>query len=171
MKWIGISGSWRLTTPTIEEKVREVVRGIILRGDGIVTGGALNVDYFATDEALKHDPYASRIRVYIPTTLEIYAAHYRQRAREEIITMQQAEDLIAQLTALRRANPQALIENFSHTVVNMETYYERITSIVNASDELIAFQVNMSSGVQDTIEKARKKGIPVQLFTYAIDAD
>jgi hypothetical protein len=124
--------------------------------------------YFATDEALKHNPQATRIKVYLPATLKIFASHMRKRATEGVITMQQAEDLIAQLTTLQNANPAALIENFQNITINTETYYERITSIVNASDELIAFQVNMSAGVQDTIDKARKKGIPVQVFSYTV---
>lgn len=52
-KWIGISGSWRVTTPEIERIVRAKTRDIIMAGDGIVTGGALNVDYQVTDEVLK----------------------------------------------------------------------------------------------------------------------
>ena len=43
MKWYGITG-WRKTSPEVEADVRKTVREIIERGDGIVTGGALNVD-------------------------------------------------------------------------------------------------------------------------------
>ena len=53
MKWIGISGSWRKTNKEIEEKIRNIVCEIMQRGDGIVSGGALGVDYIALDEALK----------------------------------------------------------------------------------------------------------------------
>jgi hypothetical protein len=45
VKWIAISGSWKLTNASIEAKVREVVQDIIQQGNGIVSGGALNVDY------------------------------------------------------------------------------------------------------------------------------
>jgi hypothetical protein len=38
----------------------------------------------------------------------------------------------------------------------------------NASDELIAFQVNDSAGTQDTIDKANAKGIHVTVFTYEV---
>lgn len=168
MKWIAIAGSWRKTSPEVEQDVREAVRDIIERGDGIVTGGALNVDWQATDEALKLDPTASRIKVFIPVTLELYAAHYRKRAGEGIITSEQAEMLIAQLTQLKAANPDALIENTENTIVDQTTYFERITQIVNASDELAAFQVNNSEGVQDTINKAQRQGKPIHLKSYEI---
>ena len=51
---------------SVEADVRRTVRQAIERGDGIVTGGALNVDYFATDEALKLDPKVARIKVFLP---------------------------------------------------------------------------------------------------------
>jgi hypothetical protein len=168
MKWIAISGSWRKTSPEVERDVREAVRAIIMRGDGIVTGGALNVDWQATDEALKFDPTASHIKVFIPVTLERYAAHYRKRANEGVITPAQAEMLIAQLTRLKTASPKALVENVENTIVDQTTYFERITQIVNASDELAAFQVNNSEGVQDTINKAQKQGKPIHLKSYEI---
>lgn len=163
MKWYGISGSWRVTSPEIETDVRTFVREALLRGDGIVTGGALNVDYFATNEALAHDHTADQIKVFIPTTLARYATHYRMRAGEGVITAAQAEALIAQLTELQRRNPTALIENGENEVLNTETYYARNSDVVAASDELAVFQVNESKGTQDTIDKARKLGKPVFL--------
>jgi hypothetical protein len=36
---------------------------------------------------------------------------------------------------------------------------------VDVAGELLAFQVNASSGTQDTVEKAWLKGIPVIVFT------
>ena len=111
MKWVGISGSWRKTNKEIKEKIRGIVREIIARGDGIVSGGALNVDYIALDEALKYDAKAERIKIFIPTTLEVYSKHYREHACLGAITSRQAENLISQLTRLKRVNPKALIEN------------------------------------------------------------
>ena len=63
MKWTAITGSWRKTSSEVERDVRDAVREIIERGDGIVTGGALNVDWYATDEALKLNPEATKIRM------------------------------------------------------------------------------------------------------------
>ncbi len=166
-KWIGISGSWKATTPKIEQDVRETVKNIVLEGNGIVSGGALNVDYQATDEALKlNKPH--QIKVFLPTTLDIYAAHYRKRAQEKVITAKQAEDLISQLTTLKNLNPDGLIENPINTEVSEKTYFERNSEVVNASDELVVFQVNNSPGTQDTIDKAKAKGIQIKIHSYEV---
>jgi len=166
MKWVAISGSWRKTNEEVENDVRQAVREIIKRGDGIVTGGALNVDYFATDEALKVNPEAKQIKVCLPVTLNLFSAHYRKRADEGVITHQQAEELITQLTALKKTNPSALIENEKNTIVDKDTYYERNTKVMDLSNELYAFQVNDSEGVQNTVDKARENGKFVELKKY-----
>lgn len=167
MRWIGISGSWKATSPEIEKNVRKIVRDIVLAGNGIVTGGALNVDYQATDEALNLKR-PKQIKVFLPTSLSVYAAHYRKRAEEGVITKEQAGGLIAQLTRFQEQNQDGLIENPSSTVVDTTTYYERNQQVVNASDELIAFQVNESKGTQDAIDRARVKGIPVKIYSYKV---
>ncbi len=167
--WFGISGSWRKTNEEVEKRVREAVRKIIERGDGIVSGGALNVDFFATDEALKLNPTAEKIKIFLPVILDLYSAHYRKRATEGVITSEQAEALIAQLESLRVARPGALIGNLQNTVVNPQTYFERNTEVVSASDALVGFQVNNSEGVEDTIEKAIAQGKPVCLEKFIIE--
>ncbi|MEZ4194864.1 MAG: hypothetical protein R3B53_00475 [Candidatus Paceibacterota bacterium] len=168
MKWIGISGSWKLTNDTVENDVRAYVKEVINRGDGIVSGGALGVDFFAVDEALKYDPKASRIKIFIASSLENYISHYRKRAGEGVITRGLAEGLISQLSYLKKANPEALVENLENEILNTKAYYERITQIVAFSDELAAFQVNDSEGTQDTINKAKLKGIPVFHKKYSL---
>lgn len=168
MRWVGIAGSWRETGPQVERDVRQEVEKIIKRGDGVITGGALNVDAFALHEAMKHDKTGMHIKVVLPAALNVYARHYRKRAREGVITSEQAEGLVDLLSRLKKLNPEALVENMANTEVNHETYFERITQIVNRSDELVAFQVNQSPGTQDTIDKARAKGIPVKVLAYQI---
>ena len=167
--WFGISGSWRKTNEIVEQGVREAVRKIIERGDGIISGGALNVDYFATDEALKLNPTADKIKIFLPVVLDLYAAHYRKRATEGVITSEQAEALVAQLESLRAANPDALIGNPQNAVVDTKTYFERNTDVVNASDALVGFQVNESEGVGDTAKKAIEQGKPVCLEKFIIE--
>ena len=149
--------------------MREAVRKIIERGDGIVAGGALNVDYFATDEALKLNPTANKIKIFLPVDLDLYAAHYRKRATEGVITSEQADALIAQLESLRAANPATLIENSQNTVVDTKTYYERNTDVTNASDALVGFQINESKGVEDTVKKTIKQGKLVYLKKFIIE--
>lgn len=152
-----------------ENDVRKKVRNIFLRGDGIVSGGALGIDYFATDEALKLDRVAKRIKIFLPSSLELYAEHYRKRADEDVITQEQAEALVFQLKEIRNINPEAIICNHQNKIINKNAYYERIKDIIDASDELVAFHVNKSAGVQYTIDMAREKNIPVKIFEYIIE--
>jgi len=169
-KWVGISGTWALTSKEVEEDVRKTVRGVIEKGSGIVTGGALNVDSFATDEAIKMDPGCKHLKVFLPVTLKLYSAHYRKRAKEGVITEKQAETLIAQLEYIKKVNSKALIENKINKVVDNKTYFERNMEVVKASNELYAFHVKESTGggTIDTAEKARKLGIPVKMFEYSV---
>jgi len=166
--WLGITGSWRKTNEEIERTVRESVREIYDRGAGIVSGGALSVDFFATDEALLLDPTATRIKIFLPVTLERYAAHYRKRAQEGIITSAQAEALIGQLEEVKKRNQFALVENTVNISVDPTTYFERNTEVVNASDALLGFQVNESEGAGDTVNKAIIQRKPVFVRRYNI---
>lgn len=169
VKWIGVSGGWAKTNGEIEELVRKTVREVILAGQGIVSGGALGVDFIALDEALKQNPGADRIRIYIPTPLHNYTAHYRRRAEEGAITAAQAESLIRQLSSLKDINRLSLIE-LEKTIVNQGTYFERDSAVVKAADELVAFHIISDmfpgTGTLDTIAKAKEKGIPVKVFNY-----
>ena len=168
IKWVGISGSWAITTKEVEKDVRKVVRDVIKKGGGIVTGGALNVDSFATDEVIKINPECKYLKIFLPVILKLYSAHYRKRAREGVITEEQAENLITQLEYVGKTNPKAIIENNINKVVDKMTYFERNTEVVKASDELYAFHVEESTGggTIDTAEKAKKLGIPVKMFNY-----
>ena len=168
MKWVAISGSWRRTNSKVEKDVRNTVRKIILNGNGIISGGALGVDYFALDEAMKLDPTAKQIKIYLPAKLNVFSKHFFKRAREGIITQKQAKDLTNQLTNLKKINPNALITNKENTILDKTTYYARILQIINAANELTAFHVNKSKGTQYTIDEAKKKGIPVKKISYTI---
>lgn len=72
MRWVAISGSWRTTNQEVERQVRETVREILGRGDGIITGGALGVDHFALNEGLRCNPSADRVKVFIPVEIHTY---------------------------------------------------------------------------------------------------
>lgn len=166
MKWVAISGSWRNCTTDVAHDVRADVATIMQRGDGIVSGGALGVDYCATEEAMKHDRECKRIRIYLPTTLERYLAHYQKRSEEGVISSEQAQILEKQLTLLKKRNPAAIIEHPKNSAPTKETYYERNTAIILASDELLAYHVNNSEGTQDAITKAKARNIPTTVHVY-----
>ena len=122
---------------------------------------------------MQHDPKAERIKIFLPTTLERYAEHFRKHAKLGDFTEEACKALIADLEELKRRNSGALGENrygdFNEEN-KREKYFERNSSVVEASDELLAFPVrteaSASAGTNDTIGKARAKGIPVQVFPY-----
>jgi hypothetical protein len=141
------------------------VTDALAAGKSIVTGGALGVDYCATETTLSIDP--ARLKVILPTSLATYTAHYRRRAAEGLISARQAERLVRQLEAVAQAG--GLVEHPERPqIVDVSTYYLRNQDVVDQADELLAFQVNASSGTQDTIDRARLKGIPIVVFTYRL---
>src|SRR5579864_8831850 len=94
-----------------------------------------------------------------------YAAHYRRRAAEGVISAEQAEDLIRQLEAVAQVG--GLVEHPERPqTVDVTTYCLRNQDVVDVADELLAFQVNASGGTQDTVDRARQKRIPVVIFAY-----
>lgn len=168
MEWVAISGSWRQSSPELENDVRSHVSGIMREGNGIVTGGALGVDYVATAEALLHDARAERIKIILPTTLDIYKKHFRARALEKVITQEAAEMLISQLEHVKEVAPSA-IEEMDFTVCDPETYHARNGRVIELADALVAFHVNGTQGVQDAIDKASSRGLPVIHKKYEIE--
>ncbi len=166
MKWLGISGTWQLTSKQVEEDVRREVKKILDDGGGIITGGALGVDSFAMDEVIKNNLHKDRVKICLPVTLALYKIHYRKRAEEGVITHDQAEKLIWTLETIHSSNRDAIIEDVRFTVCDKESYYARNGTVVDLSDELYAFQVNGSGGTGDAIEKAKSQGKEVTIFTY-----
>jgi hypothetical protein len=162
MKWILFTGTWRLTNKEVETDVRQAVRDILTRGDGVLTGGATGVDYFAMDEALKIDPSAKNLKVIIPARLESYIHDYYTNWCQEPVTKNDIENLAEILKKIKNINPANLIE-MPYDIITQEHYNLRHNEEVALSSEVYAFQVNESNGTQDTIDKALKAGLPIAL--------
>ena len=162
MKWVLFTGTWRLTNEIVENDVRTAVREVLSRGDGIVTGGATGVDYFAMDEAMKLFPDASRLKVVIPAYLEDYIHDYHTNWCQEPVTEETIDNLERLLQKIKDVNSSALIEMLYDTITQ-EHYNLRHDEEIKISDEIYVFQVNESTGAQDTIDKALKSGLPVSL--------
>jgi len=168
MTWYAISGSWRDTDERVRRDVRDAVKTIISRGDGILTGGALGVDYVATQVVLERGDVLTQLKLFLPIKLDDFCMHYRRRAEEGVITRQQADMIIGQLECVKRIAPDAIHDDTGYTQADKTSYYARNTSIIEACDELLAFQVNKSQGTQDAINKAEAMGKRVELHTYSI---
>lgn len=153
----------------VERAVRKRVREFVESGGGIAVGGALGVDFFALDEALIINRDGRNIKVFLPTDLETYIKYNREMVRNGRMTSQQAEALIEQLSRLLEIAPDALVAG-DGTEVNRESFFARNSRIVDAADILAAFRViselSDGPGTLDTIEKAREKGIPVEISTF-----
>ncbi len=67
MKWYGISGS-RVFNLQVEKDVVNLVRRVIFSDGGIVVGGALGVDFIATDTVMNVGDHKNPIRMYIPSS-------------------------------------------------------------------------------------------------------
>ncbi len=160
MKWILFTGTWKLTNREVEEDVRSAVRAVIKRGDGVLTGGATGVDYFAMDEAMKQNPTASHLRVIIPARLESYIEDYFTNWCHEPITKEDIHNLAALLKNIKKVNPASLLE-MPYDIITQEHYNLRHDQEIMYSDEVYAFQVNESTGTQDTIDKSAKAGLPI----------
>ena len=161
-----MSGSWRHIATGLEEDIRRQVSAVLERGDGIVTGGALGVDYLVTELVRQFDPELKQLKIFLPTDLDTYLAHFRQRVTEKVITARQAKKLDQQLRNVQKTRPRALFEGPPGLTVNEAAYYARNRQVVNAADELLAFQVNASPGTQHTIDYAHRLSKNVAVFKY-----
>ena len=169
MKWIIFTGTWRLTNEEVERDVRESAREVLARGDGIITGGALGVDFFCMDEVLKINPTCTHLRVILPSKLDIYINHFYEALVDHKITKENFAELEKTLHAIQKVNPSAILE-MHFTTIEQNEYNERDAEEVKYGDEIHAFQVNNSTGTQHTIDAGLSKGIPISLHKkYVIE--
>ena len=161
MKWILFTGTWKLTNKEVEEDVRKAVREALFNGNGIITGGAMGVDFFAMDECLQVDQL-NRLRVILPTKLDFYTKHYYKAYEEGKINQSDCDNLCDLLIKIQKISPISLLEMPFKKLTQYE-YDERNTEEVKYADEVYAFQVNESTGTQDTIDKAKAAGLTISL--------
>ena len=169
MKWSVISGGWRRENEEVRADVVRTVEEILQAGKGIITGGALGVDYIATQAVRNANVNLSdRLRIYLPVPLFNYTQHLYRRAQEGVITEEQADMLVSQLTFIRGTHPLCMVENTAFVDVNPESYYARNTREIVDGDELYAFSINNTEGTQNIIDKAISLGKQVHVKKYTI---
>ncbi len=171
MSWYAISGSWRTINDKVKRDVERTVEKIILAGDGIINGGALGVDYIATDVVLRKGNPRTQLRLYLPIRLEDLCKHFFKRAEEGVITKKQAARVTSQWEEVARICRDCIYDNLGFSKANIESYYARNTKIVEDCDGLYAFQVNDSKGTKDAIDKAKRLGKEVHVKKYYIAAN
>lgn len=161
MKWVIFTGTWRLTNDEVESDVRAAVREVLLAGNGIVTGGATGVDYFCMDEVMKLGKETS-MRVVMPAKLDYFISDYYKNWMTDPITKEDVEKLEKLLRDFQSKNPSGLLEIYhAGGDITQDDYDNRHDEEVVFSDEVHAFQVNNSTGTQDTIDKAKASGLKI----------
>ncbi len=163
MKWIIFTGTWRLTNSEVESDVRNSVRKVLADGDAIITGGATGVDYFCMDECFKLGAL-NKLRIFIPSTLKHFIEDYHKNWCTDPITKEDIQILEDLLIKIKNNNPTSLLEMRGKTGdITQDMYDERHNEEVLYADEVHAFQVNNSTGTQDTIDKASRVGVSTTL--------
>lgn len=114
-------------------------------------------------EALLINPNGNRLKVIIPTHLENYIHDYHTNWLTFPVTSDNIDMLEKVLIQLKEVQPEHLIEMKNDHEITQENYDLRHNEEVKISDEVYAFQVNNSTGTQDTIDKARIAGLPISL--------
>jgi hypothetical protein len=76
------------------------------------------------------------------------------------VTTEKINDLEKLLQKIKDVSPESLIE-MPNEIITQDHYNARHDEEVKISDEVYAFQVNNSTGTQDTIDKASKSGLPI----------
>ncbi|MFA5132403.1 MAG: hypothetical protein WC444_03715 [Candidatus Paceibacterota bacterium] len=172
MKWVIFTGTWRLTNKEVENDVRLAARRVFENGDGLVTGGATGVDFFAMDEFVKLNPECTRIRIFIPARLHHFIDDYKKNWKHFPVSDMDIENLDYLLQLIKERNPSAVFEvrKDSGDITQIE-YDLRHNEEVTFSDEVYAFHVNSSTGTHDTITKAQAAGLPVTLHKKYIIAE
>jgi hypothetical protein len=161
MKWILFTGTWRLTNEEVERDVRQATREVITRGDGVLTGGATGVDYFAMDECLKLGAL-NKLRIFLPAKLEWFIKDYYDNWQDEPVTKKDIDNLAGLLRHIKEVMPTGLLE-MPNEIITQADYDDRHDEEVMYSDEVYAFQVNGSTGTQDTVDKAIATELTVSL--------
>lgn len=180
--WVGISGSWRYINQQVIDDTAQSVRYFSKKGIGIITGGALGVDFIATEIMLKEANPDEQLRVVLPMNREAYMERYTDALfKEAKISRTQAETLTNQILYINSHFPKIifdqtpfnekefLIEENEH--YRMLAYNFRNGLVGYGCDGLVALCVNESSGVQDTVRKLLKMKKPHLLLEYAIKKD
>lgn len=173
MKWYAINGGWRKTDEKVRLDVERIVTDILYKNDCIVTGGAMGVDYIATDTVINRGDPSWQLKIYLPVRFDIYKDHLHQATKKQIkgvpiVRKERVDKLLSQLDFLQRVFPGVIRDDTSFTDVNPDSYYGRIRNIVDDCDEMFAFHINGTEGTQFGINLAREQGKPVHVWTYNV---
>jgi len=165
MKWLAVVGS-RYVTPEMRRDIKRYVTQKVADGYGIVSGGGTGTDTYAVRMALEAGIDISRVKLFLPGSVEKYSDELRRRALEGKCKSDDAEETIRQLHSLASNTLDILFYPGDIETIDARAFHARNRRIVSCADELVAFRLGQSKGTTYSIERARQKGIPVQIFEY-----
>lgn len=168
MRWLAVVGSGPKFDRQIETDVRKTVTEAVEAGDGIVSGGGLGVDQIAIAAAIAASGRRKRLKVILPTPLEVYTSYCRQQASEGRVDPRQAEELVAQLERVRAIGRAALIE-MDYEAVSPDSIEAKNQAVVDLADHLLAFGVDQDPQTESTISRAEQRSIPTTVKRYQAD--
>lgn len=179
--WVGISGSWRNINEGVVEDTSEVVRYIINKNMGILTGGALGVDYIATEAVLKYGEPEKHLRIVLPIDRNVYMTYLTNVTLDgKKIDRTQADFLTNQLREIDSLYSGIIFDRspvdegrfmMADDEDRKKIYHFRNSFIGYGCDGLAAFWVNQTKGVEDAIKKVKFMKKPVFVRKYEIDED
>lgn len=115
------------------------------------------------DECVKSN-YVNKLRVFIPSDIEYYIQDYYKNWQHDPVTEKDISNLENILKQIKEKNPSGLLEMKHDGGDITQGHYDlRHDEEVMFSDEVYAFQVNNSTGTQDTINKAEASGLIISL--------
>ena len=170
--WVGITGSWRTINQRVVDDVTEIVRYITSNGFGILTGGALGVDYIATEIVLREQENPKQyLKIALPINRSDYLKHFMNSSLSSRIHTSQMEAIAKQIVYINKNFPEIIFDascfdqNEFLKPIN-EKYREdcysfRNNLVVYGCDGLMPFLVNESNGVKDAIRGAKSMGKPI----------
>jgi hypothetical protein len=117
---------------------------------------------------LKFGNPKKQLKVVLPIKLNKFIEHFKKRVKEKVIIRKQFKEITSQWLEIKKASPESILDETNFQEANEESYFARNQTIINLCNELYAFQVNESKGVQDAINKAKAQGKIVHLKKYEI---
>ena len=182
--WVGITGSWRTINQEVVDDITEIVRYIINNNLGILTGGALGVDYIATEVVLREGNPEEQLRIALPINKFSYMRHFKNGAIKSVINPFQRNAILEQITHISNRFPNIVFDGSyfdSEEFLKPESsgyreacYSFRNNLVAHGCDGLIPFLVNNSDGVKDTVQKVKYMQKPVfdsDKLKYMIESD
>ena len=191
--WLGISGSWRTINQKIINDTATITRKIINSGNGILTGGALGIDYLTTEIVLKEGDPKNQLRIALPINRFAYMEHFSDSSfKKNGVTDEQRDSLIKQLGYIESYVPEIIFDqthvdeekflfydfinpdNVDNKIADKrrEDYYDfRNGLVAYGCDGLVALCVNSSKGVLKTLGKVENSGKPFRLYNYSINVN